>query len=226
MELTTTIKAMLASGCSAEQIASVVEAYEAKEQDKAKERRAKRAAAKREERSRRLMSPNVAATTCDNVRQNATTCDIPFPSSPSPNGFPPTQRDNTTTTPLSLTSTSSSKPLNFDHFENFWAAYPRKVGKGQAKRAWNLAIKKAKSEEIISACKSYHWPSEIEFIPHASTWLNGERWADERPKKEVSFLSAPLKPQKRPVEPVDEVISDEDRAKRKKQVDELLKGIF
>jgi len=110
MSLTVTIKAMLASGCTAEQLANVVEAHEQAQLEIQKEKRAKRAAQKRVERERRLMSSNVAATSSDNVRHDATTCDISSPSSPSPNGFPPAYivPDNT---PLSLTPTSTPSPL-------------------------------------------------------------------------------------------------------------------
>jgi hypothetical protein len=109
MSLTVTIKAMLASGCSAEQLANVVEAHEQAQLEIQKEKRAKRAAQKRVERERRLMSPNVAATSSDNVRHDATTCDISSPSSPSPDGFPPAYivQDYT---PPSFTPTSTPSP--------------------------------------------------------------------------------------------------------------------
>jgi len=59
-----------------------------------------------------------------------------------------------------------------------------------------------------------------------ATWRNWLRKAGKPIAKQESFSHRPVMTQKRPVEPVDEVVSDEDRAKRKKQVDELLKGIF
>lgn len=59
-----------------------------------------------------------------------------------------------------------------------------------------------------------------------ATWRNWLRKAGKPIAKQEAFSHRPVMAQKRPVEPVEEVISDEDRAKRKKQVDELLKGIF
>jgi len=59
-----------------------------------------------------------------------------------------------------------------------------------------------------------------------ATWRNWLRKAGKPIAKQEAFSHRPVMTQKRPVEPVDEVVSDEDRAKRKKQVDELLKGIF
>jgi len=26
---------------------------------------------------------------------------------------------------------------------------------------------------------AYRWPDDMQFIPHAATWLNGDRWLDD-----------------------------------------------
>lgn len=69
-------------------------------------------------------------------------------------------------------------------FEQFWKLYPRKVGKDKAEKAW-ARIKPAQAlfDEIIAALAkhsaSHDWKKENgQFIPHASTWLNGKRWRD------------------------------------------------
>ena len=114
MSLTVTIQAMLQAGCSAEQLAEVVAAHEREQERIRSEKRAKRAAQKRAEREkRRQVSPDVAATTSDNVRHDATTCDnsSPSPSSPS-DGFPPANRYNINT-PLSLTTPTSTPSPRF-----------------------------------------------------------------------------------------------------------------
>lgn len=75
--------------------------------------------------------------------------------------------------------------VSLDHpeiFDRFWSLYPRKVGKGQAQAAWRAAAKKVDPQLIIEGLQ-IHMPDLTDkppqFIPHASTWLNGERWADE-----------------------------------------------
>ena len=82
-------------------------------------------------------------------------------------------------------------------FEQFWAVYPRKVGKKMAEKAFNRLKpeNKIKALNSISAHVSY-WEAagtEKEFIPHASTWLNGERWEDEieapKPKEQAWWTS-------------------------------------
>lgn len=64
-------------------------------------------------------------------------------------------------------------------FETFWQAYPRKVGKGQARRAWATAARKISPAEIIAALGQADFNPDPKFQPHASTWLNGERWLDQ-----------------------------------------------
>lgn len=66
-------------------------------------------------------------------------------------------------------------------FEAFWLVYPRKIGKGQARKAWIAAAKQADPDTIMAgAMRLAQQPGRDEkFTPHPSTWLNGERWLDE-----------------------------------------------
>lgn len=71
-----------------------------------------------------------------------------------------------------------------DHaFDEFWKIYPRKDAKGQARKAFEKAIKKISVDQIIEAVKL--WPFEAslkpngDFRPYAATWLNAERWEDQ-----------------------------------------------
>lgn len=69
-------------------------------------------------------------------------------------------------------------------FEQFWKLYPRKVGKDKAEKAWaRIKPDQALFDEIIAALAkhstSHDWTKDNgQFIPHASTWLNGKRWRD------------------------------------------------
>jgi hypothetical protein len=68
-------------------------------------------------------------------------------------------------------------------FENFWQQYPKKVGKLTAKRSWEKLSQEnqQKALEAIVEHRKY-WSAkgtDWEFIPHASTWLNQERFEDE-----------------------------------------------
>jgi hypothetical protein len=69
-------------------------------------------------------------------------------------------------------------------FDQFWALYPKKVAKADARKAW-LQTKDIRPEltnllsAITSACKTESWmKSGGAFIPYPATWLRGERWDD------------------------------------------------
>ena len=74
-----------------------------------------------------------------------------------------------------------------DDFDAFWAVYPRKVGKGDAKKAF--AKVKAPVSVLIDAVnmqkQSQQWlRNDGQYIPNPATWLNQGRWEDELPTKE------------------------------------------
>jgi uncharacterized protein YdaU (DUF1376 family) len=63
-------------------------------------------------------------------------------------------------------------------FHEFWKAYPKKVAKGHAERAFKSAARVVAPEVIIAAVRSSIWPEDIQFVPYPSTWLNQKRWED------------------------------------------------
>ena len=68
------------------------------------------------------------------------------------------------------------------YFDQLWSLYPRKVGKGQARKAFKAASKKKDFYELLPKLMDYVQTLEgkdKQFIPHLATWLNGERWEDE-----------------------------------------------
>lgn len=70
-------------------------------------------------------------------------------------------------------------------FDAFWNAYPRKVGKEQARKAFakvdpsqDLLTEILRALEVQS--RSPQWVKDDgQFIPHPATWLNQARWQDE-----------------------------------------------
>jgi hypothetical protein len=68
-------------------------------------------------------------------------------------------------------------------FADFWAAYPRKVGKDAAERAFASATRRASPDLIVAAAREFAASpagNAGKYTPHASTWLNGGRWDDDR----------------------------------------------
>ena len=67
-------------------------------------------------------------------------------------------------------------------FDDFWNTYPRKIAKGHARLAFERALKKTDAVTILSAAAKFAETvehKEKQYIPHPTTWLNGERWDDE-----------------------------------------------
>ena len=64
-------------------------------------------------------------------------------------------------------------------FEEFWKIYPRRIAK---KKARQIFEKHKDQERIIEGAKRFavlNNKTDEKFIPHPTTWLNGERWNDE-----------------------------------------------
>lgn len=69
-------------------------------------------------------------------------------------------------------------------FEEFWKAYPRKIGKGGAFRAWKKVKARPPLSELLASVEAHaqsrDWTKDGgQFIPHPQTWLNQRRWEDE-----------------------------------------------
>ena len=70
-------------------------------------------------------------------------------------------------------------------FASFWGMYPKKVSKKAAWKAWQkieytpeLVVKIMTSLGL--AIESEQWVKDKgRYIPHAATWINGEKWNDE-----------------------------------------------
>ena len=115
-------------------------------------------------------------------RQRGVTSSPPSSSLPSPMVPSPASIANTITPPPSLTPsilTLSPTRLHAREFDQFWDLYPRKVGKGAARKAWLKALAKTDPTTILDSLKGQHWPADVQFLPHPATWLNQERWTDE-----------------------------------------------
>lgn len=91
------------------------------------------------------------------------------------------------------TSNTDSGELAFDlaaprreqsDFDTVYRAYPRRVARGAAERAYRAALRKADALTILIGVQRFaenesRRRTEARFIPHLATWLNAERWADE-----------------------------------------------
>jgi len=84
-----------------------------------------------------------------------------------------------------------SPSAEHESFEMWWSQVPRKVGKGQARRAFTTALRKVSLGELVEGIRRYAYSvtaagTAPAFIAHPTTWLNGERWLDDLPDAEPS----------------------------------------
>jgi hypothetical protein len=84
---------------------------------------------------------------------------------------------------LAVSNDASPAPTPIT-FEDFWALYPRKMAKADARKAW-AKLPPQLYAEVLTALAGWRrvWleRGELQFVPYPATWLNGERWTDELP---------------------------------------------
>jgi len=70
-------------------------------------------------------------------------------------------------------------------FNEFWTAYPRKVKKQDAQKAFNKVCTSEETFRLIMDGLRRQLPTwkDPQYIPHPTTWLNGKRWEDEPQQK-------------------------------------------
>lgn len=105
-------------------------------------------------------------------------------------------------------SAISNQGVLQDRFEKFWEAYPRKVGKGAARKIWaKLKPPEELVEKMIAAVaeqrKTPQWQKDGgQYIPHPATWLSQDRWDDEPDKSldqrrpEYQLMARPDRPER------------------------------
>lgn len=77
-------------------------------------------------------------------------------------------------------------------FDQFWAAYPRKINKQDARRAFEKA--EVDIDTLLSSLerhkRSKQWSeSNGKYIPHPATYLNKQKWEDELEEQKENWES-------------------------------------
>ena len=105
-----------------------------------------------------------------------------FPPCPPPSSSPRPLLSPTPYNPPSSEEKEAPAPERSTKFDLFWQAYPKKVGKEAARKAFSRV--KAPLESLLTAIERQkcgnQWTTENgRFIPNPATWLNQGRWEDE-----------------------------------------------
>ena len=101
----------------------------------------------------------------------------------SENATKATDNDNDNDYDTDIDNDIDNKPP-ISPFETFWKLYPKKKGKGEARKAFAKALKKTTLEILVEAVNKQkqqtQWKRDAgQFVPYPATWLNQERWEDE-----------------------------------------------
>lgn len=136
------------------------------------------------------------------------------------------EEDKNTSTPQTPPAKPKRTLDESPEFLKFWEAYPRKVGKPNAARAFAKALRTATAEDIMGGLV-VHLPawaeSDPQFTPHPATWLNRNGWTDFPPpltrQKPSGNYSQPGYRQ----QPTKPVITETDRFVRQQIEDGILR---
>lgn len=110
-------------------------------------------------------------------------------------------RGRTTSVTADASTHADTPPADDDaEFETWWAVWPRKVSKGGARKAYRSARRKRVSAAHLLAtatAQAAAWKAtgkDREYIPHAATWLNEERYGDEIERPQFTVITNPDSP--------------------------------
>lgn len=151
------LDALVAAGCSAEQIAAAVKADQARSSGAARQARYRaRKASQSDERD---------------VTSVTVTGD------PSPKEKSPTPPKEITPSPVSEPVGSSTDSAR--EFAEFWSLFPNKVGKRDAQKAFGSARKRAPVDAILAGLRRYVAKTDDRPWCNPTTFLNQDRWEDQ-----------------------------------------------
>lgn len=152
---------------------AIIAAVKADNEIELEKREQRRVAARLRQQARRKKLKEIKEASHEHC---VTSRDIPSPP-------PPPSLSPLTLSPITTPSTPSpDRSLrSLGDFEAFWRAYPRKTGKGAARKAFENATRKGVTLDQLIAAVGLIRADDLQFVPHASTWLNQERWNDEHP---------------------------------------------
>lgn len=177
MKIVAFMRDLVAKGMSWEDAAEFAERFELGVTEALEKVRARSSGAERQARyrERRKTGDVTRDVTSDASPEHNETLSLP--------SAPQTPHQPTHTPPEITT-----RPRGDAGFARFWLAYPRKTAKGDARKAYDRAVRKLMAADInrdpemvlIGALERAKaaW-TDAQYIPHPATWLNGERWDDE-----------------------------------------------
>lgn len=105
----------------------------------------------------------------------------------------------------SLSADAQRQPDEDSLFDRFWAEYPRKVDKQDARKAFRSVIRQRKvdPQRLIDAARSYaaqRQGQDPKFTKHAATWLNKGAYDNEPETPALQLVSGDYLPYRNPAD--------------------------
>lgn len=149
-----------------------------------------------------------------------------------PTGFPATA-EPTTAKPLYKNTNDKNKKSKVygDLFDQFWLAYPRKVGKGSAFKAFSkicLERDDLNPADIIAGANRMAADPNlppVQYIPYPATWLGRDGWLDEpypereKTPEEIAAINAEKRERERQAAIEASRIASEEAARRRAELE-------
>lgn len=170
------LEAMVKAGCTAEQLVAVVRAEQDGNAEKLALQREQARIRKQRQRQRETEQKQQSGHAMSRVTQRD---ERDIPSSPDGlEGSTPPKTLNPISPPSSLRSSGDAR-VHEEFHENFWPAYPNKVGKPEALKAFVRARNRTSLETITAGLQAYRAKTDDRPWCNPSTWLNQDRWNDQ-----------------------------------------------
>jgi len=124
---------------------------------------------------------------CQNRTESGTFSEAVWETTEPMTDSPMTDKPTTVIPATKNTNSKKTNPKNSyapteNEFEEFWEAYPRKVGKAAAKKALENVSRETSVGLILEAVRKMAADPNLPpkaYIPYPATWLNRQGWEDE-----------------------------------------------
>ncbi len=106
-------------------------------------------------------------------------------------GFPTTEKPSSDNPQYKNTIQKEEHNKEITLFDEFWDAYPRKIDKAKALKAFKSALKRTTMETIMAGVKAYtNDPTrKPEFTKYPASWLNADAWENTTASPELRAIA-------------------------------------
>jgi hypothetical protein len=112
-----------------------------------------------------------------------------------------TSRENRYSDDSTPINKNRHEPSLTQEFDSFWKAYPKKVARATAQKAFAKAFARHEGltvAELIAGAERYAKSiTDPKFVAYPATWLNGDRWLDGEVTQSAKIVESPRAQQAR-----------------------------